>query len=436
MKSLYYLCLLVPFLVMGQHTISGSFSPAEEFSYVLLYRATPSKTDYIGQAKLSEDGSFSLELDANQPQGLYKVVYAIPAQENNFNLIYNGQENIVVHYDLDEGLTVSQSKNNQLWLDYMTNISAVNQHINALYSKEPIDQKAVEEVFQQQKKLQQTFEERASGLLVEGFIKANRTYIPDTYEPISEYGKHLKATYLDYIDFNNPLIQSSDFMLDRLMAYVLDMTAENPDAYKKAMDEVVIKVGAHTEIKKIILEMLWQSMTEKSQDEVANYIADRYLIDLAKEQKDTYLLKMVSAYKNTSVGTLTKDFNISYGLNGEAVSTTLHELSGYDTYLLAFWSSGCGHCLDELPKVKAFMANHPNVGVVAFGLEEAYDEWKTEIKNYPLFFHAIGLGHWENPTAIEYGISSTPTYFVLDQDKKVLYKPYDLEAIKTYFSNH
>lgn len=436
MRPLTYLCLLLPFFMLGQHTISGSFSPAEEFSYVLLYRATPSKTDYIGQAKLSDDGAFSIELDANQPPGIYKIVYAIPQEENNFNLIYNGKEDIVVHYDLEEGLTVSQSQNNILWLDYMSHMMAINQHIGALYSKEPVDKKALEEVFEEQGNIQETFEKKSNGLLVEAFIKANKMYVPKTYEPISEYGTLLKAEYLNYIDFENPLIQSSDFLLDRLMAYVLEMTPENPDAYKKAIDEVVGKVGNHQEVKKIILEMLWQSMTEKSQDDVANYISDQYLMAIAKQEKDTYLLKMLSAYKNTSVGKVAKDFNISYGLNGESVTTTLHDLSGYDSYLLIFWSSGCGHCLAELPQVKAFMESHPKVGVVAFGLEEGYADWKSEIKNYPHFFHAIGLGRWENPTAIEYGISSTPTYFVLDHDNKVLFKPYDLEAVKAYFGNN
>jgi thiol-disulfide isomerase/thioredoxin len=108
----------------------------------------------------------------------------------------------------------------------------------------------------------------------------------------------------------------------------------------------------------------------------------------------------------------------------------LHQLEGADYYLLIFWSSACGHCLDELPKVKELITKKPNVKVVAFGLEREENDWKNEIKNFPDFIHQIGLDKWENPIVKTYGVSATPMYFLLSADKIIMAKPYEYEDLE------
>jgi len=53
------------------------------------------------------------------------------------------------------------------------------------------------------------------------------------------------------------------------------------------------------------------------------------------------------------------------------------------------------------------------------------------IAEYPDFIHVLGLGKWDNPTSNAYGIESTPSFFLLDKDKKIIAKPYDAVALKT-----
>jgi protein-disulfide isomerase len=42
----------------------------------------------------------------------------------------------------------------------------------------------------------------------------------------------------------------------------------------------------------------------------------------------------------------------------------------------------------------------------------------------------LGFGKWDNEIGNSYNVTSTPTYFVLDKDKKIMAKPYDFEALK------
>ena len=160
--------------------------------------------------------------------------------------------------------------------------------------------------------------------------------------------------------------------------------------------------------------------------EVANYITEKYLLDLANKTENKVLAETISSYKNTSIGTKAPDFEIT--LNDK--TTSLHQLNGAKNYLLIFWSSGCGHCLAELPKVKALMANKPNLKVIAFGLEEDKVRWSEEIKNYPNFTHVIGLGKWDNPIVRTYGVAATPMYFLLSSSKIIMAKPYEYEDLE------
>ena len=44
----------------------------------------------------------------------------------------------------------------------------------------------------------------------------------------------------------------------------------------------------------------------------------------------------------------------------------------------------------------------------------------------------LGLNKWENKTARTYNIMSTPSYFVLDVNKKIIAKPDALEDVKAF----
>ena len=110
MKKYLLLCLLLPLVTFAQHSIQGQFSPAESFSFALLYHVTPSGTNYIEQAKTNTDGSWIINLNEDSEVGIYKIVYATPVEANNFDVFYNGKESISLTFDLETGLHFVISK--------------------------------------------------------------------------------------------------------------------------------------------------------------------------------------------------------------------------------------------------------------------------------------------------------------------------------------
>ena len=69
---------------------------------------------------------------------------------------------------------------------------------------------------------------------------------------------------------------------------------------------------------------------------------------------------------------------------------------------------------------------------MAVGLEDDETSWNFEIKNLPNFKHALALGKWQSDYAQVFGIKQTPTYFVLDKDKRFIYKPKDDKEVISF----
>ena len=70
----------------------GVFYPAKDYNFALLYKVGPTISDYITNAEIAEDGSFEFKLDSTSTKGMYRVVYAVPQEDYNFDVIYNGKE--------------------------------------------------------------------------------------------------------------------------------------------------------------------------------------------------------------------------------------------------------------------------------------------------------------------------------------------------------
>ena len=427
MKNIVIILFVLPLISFAQ-SVQGSFSPAEDFTYAFLYKATPEGANYVNRGKLDSIGRFEIPLDSTVTPGIYKIEYATPPEENNFDFIYDGKETVAFNFSYEKGVEFKESDENKLWNSYLKSIEMVNQTISNYYSKENTDKEGFKSIFKVLKDTQLAYEESANGKLVSTFISANRPYIPTQYEDLSTYSKNLKRQYLKSIDFSNYLLQSSTFLVDRVTAYVFNMV-QNPsdDTYKKHVDEVAATISNDDAvIKTSLIEIQWQRFVTLENHDLANYIAEKYLLDLANATNNKVLAETITSYKNTSLGTKAPDFDIL--LNGN--KTSLHQLEGTEHYLVIFWSSGCSHCLAELPKVKEFVANKPNLKVVAFGLEEDNIKWSEEIKNYPNFTHVIGLGKWDNPIVKTYGIAATPMYFLLGKDKIITEKPYTIEDLE------
>lgn len=441
LKRIVALAVLLPTLFFGQHTIKGQFSPPEDFNVVLLYKVTPSVSEYIDNAEISEDGTFEILLDSSATKGIYRLVYAIPQEDYNFDVIYNEKENIELTFNTETGLKFEESSENKLLAAYTNSMSMITHSIGKFYREEAKDTLALLSIFKTQREAQDSFEKLAENSIAAEFIKANRPYIPESFEDVEAYANNLKTHYFDYVDFNNKTLQSSSFLNERMLNYIYGTTTDSLGEvanYKTNIDvfyEFAKKAPNAT--KRVLLVDAWQQMVDLNFESVANYISDTYLIPLAKELDDKELIKALTEFKNTSVGNKAPDFSFVIESADESVPNTLNALEGSERYIIVFWSSACSHCLNEIPQLEAFVKpiSKDKLKVIAVALEDDDVLWKTKIKEFPDFINVLGLGKWDNAIGNNYDVTSTPTYFVLDTDKNIIAKPETIEALKLFFDD-
>lgn len=441
-KKLVLLIFIVPSIIMSQNSIKGSFTPAEDYNWIILYKVNPTTTDYIDNAKVSEEGSIEIILDSTFSEGIYKLVYAIPQTEYNFDVIYNGKEDIEFQFNEDEGIEFITSEENKLLTSYSKSIMLINNTLSNFYTKDTQDEKAYMEIIKTLKDAQTNYEQASKGKMVENFIKANAPYIPSGFEDAETYFKNVKMHYLEHVDFNNKVLQASDFLIQRVLNYVYGMTT-NPDdveSFKKNIDAVANAMkDTNNEYQAFLLETLWNQLAQTGNDNLANYISKEYLLPLAEDMQNTDLMDKLTIFMSTAIDNIAPNFNFDIKEeNGNARNISLLELTGYEKYLLVFWSSTCSHCLEELPKLHAYIDTLPKKGlkVIAIALEEQKDNWEQEILKYPGFTHVFGDNKWDNPIGNAYGVMATPSYFLLDSDKYIISKPYDFEALKQFMESN
>ena len=435
-KKLFFLFLSLPMLALAQHTVKGNFSPAQDFEFVILYKVTPTNSEYISNASVNEAGDFEFQLDSTHTAGMYRLVYALPQEENNFDIIYNAKEDIEFNYNTETGIDFVNSIENKLITSYTHSMGIVSGSIGNFFRQQSTDTLALHTIFTTQKQTQQEFEKAAEGTIALNFIKANKPYIPDDFQDIKTYIGNLRTHFFNEIDFNNEILQSSNFLIERTLNYVFGMTENGADeiaTYKTNVDDVVTAMGSAEDLIKLtLLKVLWQQMADANVEVVANYITDEYLLDLATKLEDHDLVHEVNLYKNLSIGAVAPDFDFELEVEGKKQTVKLSEYDVAEQYVVVFWSSTCGHCLKEIPQLYKYMETKEEgqLKVIAIGLEDEPFRWRSETFDYPNFVHVLGLGKWDNEIGNAYNVQSTPSYFVLDKDKKINAKPYDFEALK------
>jgi thiol-disulfide isomerase/thioredoxin len=440
-KKLLFVIMALPMLVAAQHTIKGSFSPAKDYEWVILYEVTPISSLFIANTEVNEKGYFEFQLDSTITQGMYKIVYALPQEENNFDIIYNAKEGVEFTFNNETGIEYQSSIENKLVASYSNSMALISNSIGNFFEQQSTDTLALASIFETQRETQINFEAAAKGTIALHFIKANKPYIPTEFEEIKTYINNLKRHFFDQVDFNDETLQSSNFLIDRMLNYVFGLssqTEDNTEAYKKNTDEFILAMkDADPIIKSTMLEVLWRQMVDTGFEDVANYIADNYLIGLAEELDDKELVDGLILFKNLSLGKQAPDFSFDIEDGEHIKPTALYSLDTAQQYIIVFWSSTCFHCLKEIPELQTFVNSFEEgkLQVIAIGLEDEPFRWESETLKYPEFIHVLGLGKWKNEIGNNYNVTATPTYYVLDKEKKIIAKPYGFEDLKKFLEN-
>jgi len=437
-KRLLFLFCLLGTLTFGQKTISGTFSPAKEYSWLIAYRLKPGSQAYVADTAI-ENGKFTLDIPKSALPGTYRLVYAVPQDEFYFDVIYDGNENLEFDFKSDLGPLFSASKENILFSTYFREIHAAEQEIINFYTSGKGNRATFKKLTKNLATIQDSYETKSEGLLVSHFIKANHPYIPFEYESAEEYIQNKKTTYFTKLNFEDAVLQGTEFLKNKLLTFVF--TALPAKELTDSETEMLIQDNIAIASKELqaltndyqfyLFHSLWEYASASKMNKTADFIYTDFLKKESLSQENLEKLNQVEINNRLRIGTVPPEIEWKSN-DGQKKLTTLE---GAKNYILIFWSSTCSHCLKELPALQKELKKIPDVKIIAIGLEEEDLNCKVESEKLNYFEHAIALGKWDSTYADLYDIHQTPTYFILDEQKKIITKPESDKEVVEFLKN-
>ena len=440
MKRLIVLFLFVSATLSAQYSINGIMSPMEGYKWILLYKIEGSKQLFIKNTQVKKDGEkgvFKLSLPADSEIGFYRIKYSMKKHEF-IDFLFN-KENIDFEFNpknAENSIVFNTSEENKIYTSFKEKIFNAQYTLDSIqseYFRNPTSKikGKYRNSLKSIQKIEAKYRQDSQNKIAHHFIKASLRYNnPEITENPVKYINNTLSHFFDNIDFSNSILYNSSFLFDKVSEYVFSLNyAADPnqkqEVYKKAVQVVIEKIKPIS-FKADIINYLISKFAETKNAVLVDYIFANYFEKLPQQYQNLGFKNKILAQLRVAIGRVAPDF--SWTEKGKNLS--LSELKDGLSYLIIFYSTECSHCLREVPTVYEFMKGMNNTKVIAFAMETSEKTWINYQFTMPRWHHVLGLKKWQNTTARTYLVNSTPTYFLLGMDKKIISIPENIDELK------
>ena len=442
MRHLFVIILLfLSAKTQAQFKVSGTTQPETKIDWAMLYRVKNGKGEYVSNSDI-EGTQFQFEIKPGMPPGIYRILYK-GNDEQFIDFIFNN-EDIRFTFDPDnptETIRFTNSAENQIYQSYYHDILKAQKKLDSIQvayfkSKDSKLVQAYKQQLENVKKVQAGYEKRAKAKLAYHFIRASRQFNPEKpFESPEAYINAVREHFLDNIDFNNPVLANSPMVNEKLIDYVFYLNqAQTPEKseilHKFAISRIAELLKGKYDLLKKFYESRIRAYLSENNPKMARYTFETYYLKLPVKFIDPAFSNYIKGELKTSVGTKAPD--LKWEIDGKAGS--LYGLKDKEYYIIVFFSTGCSHCQKQMPEFYKFIKDIHNIQVITVGLEDELDWWKDMTSKWKGFINIVDLKKWDSPWIKDYGVTATPSYFILNKDKVILAKPNDFEELRSLFS--
>ena len=455
MKKILALFVFITSIVNAQYSIKGTMTPPDKEDWVILYKLEGAKQKFISNSTIKKEtlniggqqqeiARFELKLPENAIPGAYRVTYRNKGA-GFVDFLFN-KESVEFVFNPkypDQSIVFTKSLENKVYRDYLEALNLSQRKIDSLqisYIKirSKSTKKEYKKAINETEYVQEYYESKSKGMLAHNFIKASKTENPSSaLDNTQDYLNSVVGNFFEHVDFKSDALFNSSFIIDKITDYVFLLnTAETQDLqqklYKESITTVMEKVGTNKKLKKSVSEFLIERFAGARNSGIVDWLISDYYNKLPANLLDVKFKEEKIADLRASVGRTAPDF--AWKEEGKALK--LSTLADGENYLLIFWSTGCSHCLEEIPQLYDFMKSQTKTSVIAFGIEQEEFEWNEYIKKLYGWHNVMGThpeSKWENETVQTYNLTGTPSYFIMDKTKKIIAMPNSFKDVKDYF---
>ncbi|HKK59570.1 MAG TPA: thioredoxin-like domain-containing protein, partial [Salinivirga sp.] len=250
---------------------------------------------------------------------------------------------------------------------------------------------------------------------------------------------YYKNHFFDYIDFSDNQLLYSPVYHRKLKYYFDRVVIRRPDSAIAAADRLLKKLEDKPEYFQYTLAYVFNKYAQTKYmgfDQVMVHLAENYYLNgRAHWVSDEYLDKLrerVQKLKPNLIGNKAPKLDKAQSIEGYFYP--LHDVEAKYT-VVAFWEPNCGHCKKVIPNLhETVFSEMHNIGVQVYAFYTQVDK-----KEWSNFLEEKGLTDWINvwdPNNFtdfrnKYDVYSTPSLFLLNQDKEIIAKRVDVETIKS-----
>ena len=442
--------LLSTFYCTAQDSIriSGQFLHNTRFAKVVVSKFGVGSFP-IAAVPVQEE-KFSLTAPGDIEPGVYRFQYSQTANDY-VDIILDGKEK-EISFSID-ALTEEKtpafilSKENELWYNYqnqsktqLQKIEFLNQFVGMYPSTKD---KIVSQARQAIKKEKENYVQQRSIFLNKNsntwaaLMVQNKSHYftnPKDDWRIQNLEKH--QHFWDNVNTTNPQLINTPLYTELILEYLkyylnpeMQFSEEEMNqGLKKCVKTIMQNFSGNEKTQKFALQYMQLGFKEIGNEEVLQYL-DQNFQELAVQCQDdsekAAFDKRMEGYAAMKEGMLAPNIDFE--------STNYKEKSLYEIdatqILVLFWASWCPHCMEEIPKVNTWAKEHPETKVVAISLDDDKAAYEQAIQGLPNMMHYTDLKKWNGQAVKEYYVYGTPTFVLLDKNKKIIRKTASLDSL-------
>jgi thiol-disulfide isomerase/thioredoxin len=421
------------------------------FSVVKLAGFYADRIDVIDSTLTNSAGEAKFILKPNLRHGQYAILLS---DTMAFDFFYSGNNLIIKSYQdhLLDSLTFNNSVENNDFQEFVKReaihdkkMQLLNQCLDEYPKNDPfynqLKTKAISEQIDYEAYINQIVRKHPEKFLAK-YLNYRRPVLSDASIGHHQALAYKKLHYFDRVDFNDTSLLHSNAYSRIIISYLSlysdpDLNlAEQQKAFNEGIKIIMDKTADNRMVYEFVVTYLIDGFERFGFDDVITFISDYYVTgNCENEQQIAGISGKINKMKKMLPG------NKAPELIGTMLSGEKFDMSNYKGKwkLIVFWASWCPHCDIILPKLHDFYTtqNHSKWEVMAYSLDTDKEAWKSLVeKNHYTWPNISELKGWDSKTVTNFGISATPTIYLIDPNNIIVAKPTRLYEIKELLKQH
>jgi peroxiredoxin len=400
----------------------------------------------IDTAARAADGTYVFESDTNAlPRGIYLVV--LSPDNSYFQMVIGDDEDQVFKLKTTKeklsAAKVESSEENETffaYLAYLDKQGEESQPARQALQDTSLTESQREPLMKELNLISERVGAHQKEVIADkpnsftaAIIKANRPNDPPAFEELAEDDRNearldwLLGHYFDPVDLKDERLLRTPFLFERINYYVDRLHVQHPDTVATAIDGVLAQMNPTGEMFKYYV-VHFTNKAAKSKfvgmDALYVHMVDKYynggLAYWAEPEQLETMVQDVERIRPLLIGRQAPNLKMN---RRDGSPVELYDLDAKYT-ILYFWKYDCASCKKSTPHMKEFYEKWKDKGVEIFSIctkqssiekcweyidDKEIGEWLHATDRYQRFFK-------------DYDVRSTPSIYVLDENKKILSK--------------